>query len=362
MSLWVDKYRPKKLDDLDFHPHVTQQLQNMSATGDFGHILFYGPSGSGKKTRISAFLHAVYGPGAQKLKVDQKTFKLTATNILQLSTVASSYHIEINPSDAGFHDRHIVQEVVKEIAQSPPIEANNKTFKVLVLHEVDKLSHEAQAALRRTMEKYMSVCRLILICNSTSKVIEPVRSRCLGIRMASPSEKDICNIMAKVAKRENIILPDSVAEKIAKQSERNLRRALLMFESCKVNQYPFKENLTVDIPDWESYIVKIAKDIIADQSPRQLADVRGRLYELLGHCIPPEVILKKLLLALLNDLDATIKFEVTKWAAFYDHRLQCGNKPIFHLEAFVAKFMSIYKRFILSSMDLLFSVNCKLCV
>ena len=60
-----------------------------------------------------------------------------------------------------------------------------------MLVEVDKLTRQAQAALRRTMEKYSSSCRLILCCSNPSKVIDPVRSRCLGIRIAAPSHDEV---------------------------------------------------------------------------------------------------------------------------------------------------------------------------
>ena len=101
----------------------------------------------------------------------------------------------------------------------------SKSWKVLLLSEVDRLTKEAQAALRRTMEKYTATCRLILVANSLSKVIEPVRSRCLGVRVAAPSPRDIMNVLRSVAEAERLPpLQEQVAAKIAAQSSRNLRR------------------------------------------------------------------------------------------------------------------------------------------
>ncbi|MCO5596259.1 hypothetical protein L7F22_050319 [Adiantum nelumboides] len=218
--------------------------------------------------------------------------------------------------------------------------------KVLVLNEVDRLSKEAQHSLRRTMEKYSSACRLILCCNSASKVIEAVRSRCLNIRISGPSKEDIVKVLQHVAKKEGLQLPVAFAARIALSSNRNLRRAILSLEACKVHQYPFTEDQPVLSTDWEQYVVEIASDIVNEQSPKRLFLVRGKLYELLVNCIPPEIVLKRLLLELLKKLDSELKHEVCHWAAYYEHRMQRGQKAIFHLEAFVAKFMSIYKRFL----------------
>jgi len=342
----VDKHRPISLDKLDIHQSLSRNLKKMCNSENLSvpHLLFYGPSGAGKKTRIMAVLREMYGSGVEKLKVEHRSMKIKSKNV-ELVTIASNYHIEMNPSDAGFYDRVIVQEVIKEIAQSHPIDTH-RTFKVVVLNEVDKLSKDAQHALRRTMEKYMATCRLILCCSSTSKVIEPVRSRCLVIRVPAPSIQEIVQVLQSVARKEKLSLPSELASKIALLSERNLRKAVLMLEAAKVKQYPFQPQQEIDKADWEEYVLSIAKDITDEQTPKKLLAVRSKLYELLTHCIPPDLIIKNLTFALLGKIDSELKFQVVKWAAFFEHRIQTGSKAIFHLEAFVAKFMSIYKRFL----------------
>lgn len=82
--LWVDKYRPDELDALDYHPQITKRLQNLSLSDDFPHLLVYGPSGAGKKTRIMALLHAMYGKGVRK--VSAKVRMLTRTQTIVAAT------------------------------------------------------------------------------------------------------------------------------------------------------------------------------------------------------------------------------------------------------------------------------------
>ena len=198
--LWVDKHRPKKLEQLHYHPQTTLHLQSLAANpANLPHLLFYGPSGSGKKTRISCLLRSLFGPGADRLRLDRKNFTTPSRKNITVNLICSNYHIELCPGDAGTSDRFVVQEVIKEMAANKSLATSKKgsageegvTYKVLVLTEVDRLSRQAQAALRRTMEKYSSSCRLILVCNNQSKVIDPVRSRCLGIRVGAPSVDDV---------------------------------------------------------------------------------------------------------------------------------------------------------------------------
>jgi replication factor C subunit 3/5 len=194
-----------------------------------------------------------------------------------------------------------------------------------------------QAALRRTMEKYTSACRFILVCNNACKVIEPVRSRCVCIRVSAPTKDEIKDCLAHVAKKEGLVLPVPLADRIATASNRNLRRAILMLETCKVKQNPLSDtqvqpprvmhfdlhfrfaflltsNCRLAVPsmpgnlhtlflrfvlhqevepaDWERYVAIIACNIMEEQSPQRLMVVRGQFYELLACCIPPDLLIQ----------------------------------------------------------------------
>ena len=160
-KLWVDKYRPLTLDSLDYHEELTRQLKNLAGNDDFPHLLFYGPNGAGKKTRALAFLHEVYGSGVTKPQSELREFKINSTTV-ECNIISSKFHFDLTPSDAEFHDKTVVQVLIKEVASTHQLDSKmQKSFKVIIINEVDKLSREAQAALRRTMEKYISQCRCV---------------------------------------------------------------------------------------------------------------------------------------------------------------------------------------------------------
>jgi len=294
----------------------------------------------------------LYGAGAERLRIEHQQFEAPSGNKkIEIVTVASNYHVEVNPSDVGIYDRVVVQGLIKTLASTQQLNADGqREFKVVVINEVDRLSKDAQHALRRTMEKYMATCRIFLVTNSTSKVIPAIKSRCLNIRVSAPSQAEVVSVLQMVAKKEGCNLPLELANKIATKSSRNLRRALLMAEACKVQQYPFQPDQQVNDLDWEVFLRDTAQFIVQEQTPRKLQEVRGRLYELLSHCIPPDVIFVGLLKELVKNCDGELKVEVAHLAAEYEHRLNRGNKAIYHLEAFVAKFMAIYMRFVEEAM------------
>lgn len=157
------------------------------------------------------------------------------------------------------------------------------------------------------------------------QVIDAVRSRCMAVRVPAAGEEDIRDlILPHIARSENLEIPVELAARIgaflhtyilrapsiwkggmsvrlmaaflfdlpAAKADRNMRRAILMMEACKAQQYPFSADQQVQLPDWELYLQQIASEMFSEQTPKRLYQIRSRMYELLTNCIPPEVILK----------------------------------------------------------------------
>ncbi|KAG7824485.1 hypothetical protein KL909_001707 [Ogataea angusta] len=379
MSLWADKYRPRSLSELTFHPRISKQLQVMASSGEFPHLLVYGPPGSGKKTRVLATLREIYGAGTERLRVDVKTFSLSSGRKLEFNVISSSFHLEITPSDMGNNDRIVIQDLLKEIGQTESLDfskfenavvspntrehaSSRKKFKVVIINEAELLTRDAQAALRRTMEKYSANIRLILICNTTSNIIDPIKSRTLPIRIASPSTSACGEVLEMILRKEHHArkaFPDDsehrniIFKRISDASERNLRMSIMMMEAMYMNHDTVSINTPIIKPDWIDVVHELATSICKDRSVSRLQQARSILYELLAHAIPAKLLLKKLTLTIWDftgALDLKDKAELRKAvisaSTIYDERLSLGSKDIFHLEGFITKVMVILERYV----------------
>jgi replication factor C small subunit len=196
-DVWVEKYRPKKLLDVIGQKGIVERLHAYVKTRSMPHMLFAGPAGSGKTTCAIALARELYG--------DQWRDNL----------------IELNASDERGID--IVRGKIKDFARAASI--SSADFKIIFLDEADSLTSEAQAALRRTMERYTQTCRFILSCNYSSKIIEPIQSRCAVFRFRPLSEHDVKAYLKRIAASEGISLEEDGLEAICSLSAGDLRKA-----------------------------------------------------------------------------------------------------------------------------------------
>ena len=338
--IWSEKYSPRKLSDLTFSHKNKQILLELSKNSTFPHLIFYGPPGAGKKTRMSCFLAAFYGDGVYKSSVQQKEVKVKSSNIQYIVT-SSNYHLEFNPADLGNNDRNIVSTVIKETASSVQLDPNmQKSFKTIVIHEADKLSKDAQSALRRMMEKYSSNMRLILIVNDISNILDPIRSRCFAMRVPIPSKEEIKQVMYDIASKENMgkIEPRFIEEVIDK-NRRNVRGCISALQILFLGEGSEKK---FEQPYDES-IRKIVGIIMKKKGADGLGEVRKMVYSLLLIGYSASLINNQLCAELIKDNNITEqqKGEVIHWTNFYNIRVNNGSKSIMHIEALVAKMMLI---------------------
>ena len=155
-SLWVEKYRPKKLEDYVGNEHLKSKVQVYLENDDVPHLLFYGKAGTGKTTLA----------------------KLIANSI-------ECDYIIINASDEN--NVETVRTKVKNFAST----IGFKKMKLIILDEFDYMTPNAQAILRNLMETFSKHCRFILTCNYVEKVIDPIQSRCQTFQIIPPTKKDV---------------------------------------------------------------------------------------------------------------------------------------------------------------------------
>jgi len=197
-NIWIEKYRPKKLIEVVGHPEITERLSAYAKAKNIPHLLFAGPAGTGKTTCAIAIARELFG------EMWRQNFQ------------------ELNASDE--RGINIVRGKIKDFARTAPI--GEVGFKIIFLDEADALTADAQAALRRTMERYSHICRFILSANYSSRIIEPIQSRCAVFRFKPIDDENIKKFLLKIAENENLELTDDALDAIVFISRGDLRKAV----------------------------------------------------------------------------------------------------------------------------------------
>jgi replication factor C subunit 2/4 len=222
LTTWVDKYRPKKISQIIGHDEVKKVLVKTIKNGNLPHLLFYGPSGTGKTSTVLALVNELYGPE----KVKSKVLELNASDENGINVVRDK----------------IIKFATFVVGSSDP-KYPSPSFKIIILDEADAMTSEAQTALKKVMESTCDVTRFVFICNYENRIIDPIKSRCASFKFSPIPEKLILNKLKNISKNEKINVKDDVLQIITKICQGDARRSVNTLQNIK---YIPKKNITKD--------------------------------------------------------------------------------------------------------------------
>ena len=309
-EIWIEKYRPTNLSEVVGQSSVTDRLKNYVKERSMPHLLFAGPAGIGKTTSALALAKEMFG-------------ELWKHNL----------H-ELNASDERGID--VVRGKIKEFARTAPLGEDG--FKIIFLDEADALTGAAQAALRRTMERYARTCRFIMSCNFSSKIIDPIQSRCAVFRFKPIKAEDLEKYLKFVASKEGLKITSEGYQAITYLAQGDLRRAINGLQMAAAA----KKEITPDVvyqavAAARPYEVKEALELALDgnySGARERLDTLQITYGLAG-----EDVIRQMHRSV-RDLEISdiVKVQMIEKLAEADFRLSEGANSRIQIEAVVANF------------------------
>lgn len=204
---WVEKYRPKTLDDLISHDDIVKTINRFIKEDQLPHLLFYGPPGTGKTSTILACARQLYPP---------KQF--------------SSMVLELNASD----DRGIgiVRGQILSFASTRTIFSAG--HKLIILDEADAMTNDAQNALRRIIEKFTENVRFCIICNYLGKIIPALQSRCTRFRFGPLESSQVMSRLNYVIEQEKVDCTEDGKKALLTLSGGDMRKVLNILQSTSM--------------------------------------------------------------------------------------------------------------------------------
>ena len=214
-EIWIEKYRPRSLKEVVGQKEITDRLQSYVRSKNLPHLMFAGSPGTGKTTCALALAKELFGEGWK------------------------DNFVEMNASDERGID--VVRGKIKEFARTSPI--GGAGFKIIFLDEADALTNDAQSALRRTMERYSAICRFIISCNYSSKIIEPIQSRCAVFRFRQLKMEDVKKYLQQIAKVEKLEVAEDALDALVHVANGDMRKAVNSLQVAA----SLSEKITLDV-------------------------------------------------------------------------------------------------------------------
>jgi replication factor C subunit 3/5 len=257
----------------------------------------------------------------------------------------SKHHIIIEPNSNGF-DKYLIQEIIHDYAKSELLNIlkHRKLFKVVIMNKIDNLSNNAQASLRRTMEKYSNTCKFILISDQLTKIMEPIKSRCLMIRVPLPSHTQILETLLHICQKENINISYGKLKNIINNSDNKVNHAIWLIEM-------YKYNIKYD-KNWEIVIDSIANTIVDPLIYNHkklysiMKKIREQFYILFITNVPTQLIIRKIMSKLISKIhDLKLKYHIIDITSIFEQRLSQGTRHIIHIEAYIARLIFLFTNY-----------------
>lgn len=309
--IWTEKYRPSKFEDVVGQEEIIKRVKNLTGSLNLPHMLFAGPAGTGKSTLA--------------IIVAKELFK----------EYWKENYLELNASDARGID--VIRQEVKNFARTKSL--GSVPFKIIFLDEADALTKEAQQALRRTMENFTSTCRFILSCNYSSKIIDPIQSRCVIFRFKLLEKKDVDKVVRKIAEKEKLTLNDKAIEILYEGCEGDCRRAInLLQASASISPNVTDEIINILLSTAKPKDIKVVLDYALSgdfiKSREKLLDI------MLKESVSGTDIIKSIQKEIWNlDIDPELKVRLTEKTGEVEFRLVEGSDEFIQLESLLASFV-----------------------
>ncbi|MCF7910075.1 replication factor C small subunit [Candidatus Pacearchaeota archaeon] len=310
-EIWTEKYRPKEFSEVVGQQDIVKRVESLIDSLNIPHLLFAGPAGTGKSTLALIIVKQLFKDNWRE-------------NFL-----------ELNASDE--RGINVVREKVKDFARTKSI--GNIPFKVIFLDEADALTPEAQQALRRTMENYSATCRFVLSCNYSSKIIDPIQSRCAIFRFKLLEKKDIEKVLKRISESEKLEISPEATDMIYEGSEGDCRRAVNILQSTASISPAIKPDLvSTIISGTKPKDIKIVLDYALsgdfEQSKEKLLDV------MLKQSISGQDVVKAIQKEIWNlPIEPELKVHLTEKTGEIEFRIVEGSDPFIQLQSLLASFV-----------------------